>query len=187
MNKLFFYPKSLQQRTLFFILFPTFLLLLGMSVAGYLFVRSMLLNQWGETAIAKLQRTAHQVDMRLRQPKELLQLLQSDQGADIDREFFDRILEKVKETEGVTKVQVDWLEKTEIRESKPVIKMATMMGNSHRVMSRQIEISSPKYSSQSDSRIVSLVSQIIDSKDTVLGKVEVLLSFDTLIDPVVSE
>ncbi len=187
MNKLFFYPKSLQQRTLFFILFPTFLLLLGMSVAGYLFVRSMLLNQWGETAIAKLQRTAHQVDMRLRQPKELLQLLQSDQGADIDREFFDRILEKVKETEGVTKVQVDWLEKTEIRESKPVIKMATMMGNSHRVMSRQIEISSPKYSSQSDSRIVSLVSQIIDSKDTVLGKVEVLLSFDTLIDPVVSD
>lgn len=65
--------------------------------------------------------------------------------------------------------------------------MATMMGNSHRFMSEQIEISSPKYSSQSDSRIVSLVSQIRDSKDTVLGKVEVVLSFDTLIYPVVSD
>lgn len=107
MKKLIFPPKSLQQRTLFFILIPTFLLLLGMSVAGYLFVRSMLINQWGETAIAKLQRTAHQVDMRLREPKELLQLLQGNRGADIDREFFDHIIEKVKIAAGVTKVQVD--------------------------------------------------------------------------------
>ncbi len=187
MKRLTFYPKSLQQRTLFYILIPTFLLLLGMSVAGYLFVRSMLLNQWGETAIAKLQRTAHQVDMRLRKPKELLQLLQGNRGADIDREFFNRILEKVKETDGVTKVQVDWLEETVNIENKPVAKMATMRGGSHRFMSEQIEISSPKYSSQSDSRIVSLVSQIRDSKDTLLGKIEVVLSFDTLIDPVVSD
>jgi sigma-B regulation protein RsbU (phosphoserine phosphatase) len=187
MKKLTLYPKSLQQRTLYFILIPTFLLLLGMSVAGYLFVRTMLLNQWGETAIAKLQRTAHQVDMRLRKPKELLQLLQGNQGADVDREFFRRILERVKATGGVTKVQVDWLEEIENIDKKANTKMAAMMGEGHRFMSRQIEISSPKYSSQSDSRIVSLVSQIRDSENKVLGKVEVTLSFDDLIDPVVSD
>ena len=187
MKKLTFYPKSLQQRTLFFILIPTFLLLLGMSVAGYLFVRTMLLNQWGETAIAKLQRTAHQVDMRLRKPKELLHLLQGNQGADIDQEFFRRILEKVKATDGVTKVQVDWLAEKNNNESKSTARMADMMGTGHRLRTELIEISSPKYSSQSASRIVSLESEIRDSKDTVLGRVGVDISFNKLIDPVVND
>jgi sigma-B regulation protein RsbU (phosphoserine phosphatase) len=184
MNKSILYPKSLQQRTLFFILIPTFLLLFGMSIAGYLFVRTMLLNQWGETAIAKLQRTAHQVDMRLRKPKELLQLLQGDEGADTDREFLGYILEKVKATYGVTAVQVDWFE--DIENSESVAKMPGMMGKKHRFMAQKIEISSPKYNRQLDSRTVSLVSQIRGSKDMVLGKVEVTVSFDELIDQIVS-
>jgi sigma-B regulation protein RsbU (phosphoserine phosphatase) len=184
MNKSILYPKSLQQRTLFFILIPTFLLLFGMSIAGYLFVRTMLLNQWGETAIAKLQRTAHQVDMRLRKPKELLQLLQGNEGADTDREFLGYILEKVKATYGVTAVQVDWFE--DIENSESVAKMPGMMGKNHRFMTQKIEISSPKYNRQLDSRTVSLVSQIRGSKDMVLGKVEVTVSFDELIDQIVS-
>jgi phosphoserine phosphatase RsbU/P len=187
MNKLFFYPKSLQQRTFIFILIPTFLLLLGMSVAGYLFVRSILLNQWGETAIAKLQRTAHLVDMRLREPKELLQLLQGNQEAEIDRDFFDHILGKVKEIDGVTHVQVDWFEKTKNRMGKAITKMAAMMGERHRSMSEQIEIGSPKYNSQSDNQIVTMVSQVRDSKNTLLGRIEVTLSFDKLIAPVVND
>jgi sigma-B regulation protein RsbU (phosphoserine phosphatase) len=187
MKILTFHPKSLQQRTLIFILIPTFTLLLGMSVAGYLFVRTILLNQWGETAIAKLQRTAHQVDMRLRKPKELLQLLQGSEGADIDRGFLDYIFAKVKATDGVTAVQVEWFEETGNSRSKPEPMMSAMMGRSHRLMSSQIEISSPKYNSQLGSRIVSLVSQIRDSRDAILGRVEVAISFDELMDQVVND
>jgi sigma-B regulation protein RsbU (phosphoserine phosphatase) len=187
MKILTFHPKSLQQRTLIFILIPTFTLLLGMSVAGYLFVRTILLNQWGETAIAKLQRTAHQVDMRLRKPKELLQLLQGSEGADIDRGFLDYIFAKVKATDGVTAVQVEWFEETGNSRSKPEPMMSAMMGRSQRLMSSQIEISSPKYNSQLGSRIVSLVSQIRDSRDAILGRVEVAISFDELMDQVVND
>lgn len=140
MKNLTFYPKSLQQRTVFYILIPTFTLLLGMSVVGYLFVRTILLNQWGETAIARLQRTAHQIDMRLRKPKELLQLLQGSEGADIDRGFFDYILNKVRATDGVTTVQVEWFEETETSRSKSESMMPAMMGRNHRFLSRQIEI-----------------------------------------------
>jgi sigma-B regulation protein RsbU (phosphoserine phosphatase) len=187
MQKLTFYPKSLQQRTVFFILIPTFLLLLGMSVAGYLFVRTMLLNQWGETAIAKLQRTAHQVDMRLRNPKELLLLLRGNKDGKVDSEFFRNIIDKIKETDGVRSVQVEWFKETAKSTSEPTSKMADMMGHNHRFMTKQIEISSPTYGGQSESRIVSLVSQIRDSKNSVLGKVEVAISFDELIAQVVSD
>ena len=181
------HPKSLQQRTLFFILIPTFLLLLGMSVAGYLFVRTMLLNQWGETAIAKLQRTAHQVDMRLRKPKELLQLLQGNEGEDIDRKFLSYILDKVKSADGVTTVQVEWFEEAENINRDTLPGMSAMMRKNHRFTSEQIEISPPKYNRQLHSRIVSLVSQIRDSKDMVIGRVEVTLSFDELIEQVVND
>ena len=65
-----------------------------MSVAGYIFVRTILLNQWGETAIAKLQCTAHQIDMRLRKPKELLLLLHNKNGADVNKRVFPMFLKR---------------------------------------------------------------------------------------------
>ena len=71
-------------------------------------MRNMLINQWGETAIAKLQRTAHQVDMQLRQPKELIKLLQNDESADISSEFLVNVFEKVDKCEGVSSVKIDW-------------------------------------------------------------------------------
>ena len=96
-----FQPRSLRQRTLFFILVPTLLLLISLSVGGFLFVRNILLNQWGETAVAKLQRTAHLIDMELRKPKDLLLLLRSSDDAEVTRQIFTHILKQIKEIEGV--------------------------------------------------------------------------------------
>jgi hypothetical protein len=103
-----FQPRSLQQRTLFFILTPTLLLLVILSVGGFLFVRNILLGQWGETAVVKLQRTAHLIDMQLRRPKELLFLLQSAGDTDVNRQIFTPILRQVEELEGVVGVNVEW-------------------------------------------------------------------------------
>ena len=99
-------PRTLQQRTVLFILLPTFLLLMGMSIGGYIFVRNILLNQWGETAIAELQKTAHQIDMRMRRPKDLLQVLQVNGKMNISGEVFEYILKKIKNLEGVIEVKV---------------------------------------------------------------------------------
>lgn len=99
-------PRTLQQRTLVFILLPTFLLLMGMSIGGYIFVRNILLNQWGETAIAELQKTAHQIDMRMRKPKDLLQVLQVDGKMNVSGQVFEYILQKIRNIDGVIGVKV---------------------------------------------------------------------------------
>ena len=63
-------PKSLQQRLAIFMLLPVALLLIGMGFIGFIYARNSLLAQWREAAILRLQRAAHQVDMRLTRTKD---------------------------------------------------------------------------------------------------------------------
>ena len=51
-------PRSLQQRFSIFMIFPVLLLLIIMGIAGFVYARSLLLSQWREAAILKLQRAA---------------------------------------------------------------------------------------------------------------------------------
>ena len=69
-------PRTLQQRLSFFVLLPVAVLLLSMGAAGFFYARTKLLDQWGEAAMLRLQRAAHQVDMRLDMPKIWLDLYQ---------------------------------------------------------------------------------------------------------------
>ena len=173
-------PRSLQQRTVFFILIPIFLLLVSMSVAGYIFVRTILLNQWGETAIAKLQRTAHQVDMRLRKPKELLLLLHNKKGANLNHEYFSYILQEIKGLDGVVSVNVEWPDNA-FEGTSHRFKNEPTMGRMRFYQLEQLTVSSPKYNSQQNNRTISLESELTGKNDQAVGHVEVVLSFDNLI------
>ena len=179
-------PRSLQQRTLFFILIPTFLLLLTLSVSGFLLVRDILLSQWGETAIVKLQRTAHLIDMELRRPKDLLLLLQTADDVDVDRQILSYIINQIKGLKGVVGVNVDWPTKGIVKDRVPPMEIKSPMGMMHGYGPERFEISTPVYNSQLNNRTVSLLSKINDSDDKVVGRVEVIISFDKLIDQIIN-
>jgi len=179
-------PRSLQQRTLLFILVPTFLLLTGMSVGGYVFVRNILLNQWGETAIAELQRTAHQIDMRMRKPKDLLQLLQGDGDLSANSQIFNYILKKTESLHGVVNVKIEWPEKPDPVNTSPRRGMGSIMGMGRHYKMDRFEISLPRYDRLLNDRTVSLVSELRDSAGVVVGRVEVILSFEKFIDKVIT-
>lgn len=181
-----FQPRSLQQRTLFFILIPTLLLLVTLSVSGFWFVRDILLNQWGETAVIRLQRTAHLIDMELRKPKELLSLLQSGDDADINRQIFRYILGQIEELEGVVGVNVEWPKNDFLKEKMPGMPKQSAMQMMHRYRLEHFEVGSPRYDSKLKNRTVSLVSEIKNKGDKIVGRVEVLISFDILIDQILN-
>ena len=102
-----FQPKNLQQRTLVYILLPTFFFLAILSTGGFLFLRGMLLKQWGEVSVVALERTARFIDMELRKPKELLLLLpQGYEAGTVSFEIFDYMLGKIEEEELVVKINV---------------------------------------------------------------------------------
>ena len=178
-------PRSLQQRTLFFILVPIFSLLLIMSFGGYVFMSRLLLNQWGETAIAKLQRTAHLVDMQLRQPKDLLNLLQSNEIAEIKSEFLLKVLGEIRKAEGVSAVEVEWPDKNQSL-SPSARTMPHSMGTMGHYSTQGIEVSPPKYNNQLNDRTVSLISELYDKNNENVGRIQVVISFDTLIASVIN-
>jgi hypothetical protein len=57
--------------------FPVALLLIAMGFAGFIYARDSLVKQWREAAILKLQRAAHQVDMRLNRTKTWIQMFRN--------------------------------------------------------------------------------------------------------------
>ncbi len=52
-------PSSLKQRITLFVLIPVFLLLFSMGAVGFFYTRDILLDQWEETALLKLEQAAH--------------------------------------------------------------------------------------------------------------------------------
>lgn len=76
-------PKSLQQRLSLFLFLPVALLLIGMGFASFVYARNSLLAQWKEASILKLQRAAHNVDMRLSHVKEWIRVFNETAGENI--------------------------------------------------------------------------------------------------------
>jgi len=66
--------RGLQQRLALYMFLPVAILLAGMGIAGFIYARNILITEWGEAATLKLQRAAHNVDMRLGRAKEWLKM-----------------------------------------------------------------------------------------------------------------
>ena len=72
--------KSLQQRLTLLLLLPVALFLFLTGLFGFIYARGTLLDEWRETAILKLQRAAHHIDMRLSRPIHRIEMFHETAG-----------------------------------------------------------------------------------------------------------
>lgn len=92
-------PLSLRQQTIFYILAPVLLLLIGLEIIGFGAIKSMLVEQIQQTGVSYLQKTASHIDLRLRLPKKLLAELVEEQSDEVKSflretiESFDGVIE----------------------------------------------------------------------------------------------
>ena len=191
-----FRPNSLQQRFSIFMIFPVIFLLIIMGVAGFVYARSLLITQWQEAAILKLQRAAHQVDMRLSRAMEWIRMFH---GASVEQNT-DRlniwILEQLGRQEGVARVDLIWEDGNSNRpsETKDYYMSEGHIGRSGRGMgtgrpmrmmrfhsARIREITPPRYDASVENETVSLISDLNDESGQAIGRLEVLLNFNFLI------
>ena len=110
-------PKSLQQRTLLYAILPTFILLITLSLFNFLFVRNILIAQWGETIVSRLERSADLIETNLLEPKKLLLLLQTDDNSLVNRQLINSITNQIRGFDIVEDVIVDWPEPHESKSS----------------------------------------------------------------------
>ena len=179
-------PRSLQQRTLLYILLPTFILLLALSFFGFVFVRNILVEQWGTAAVSKLQHSADLIDAQLREPKKLLSLLQAPDGSSLNRRLVNHLVSKIEELDSVATVIVEWPDDHPEDAAGTFRSSNAGLGEGRgRLSMRRYDVSSPTYDKRVNSQAVSLVSEFRDADDATVGRVEVVISFDALIDRVI--
>jgi len=176
-------PTSLQQRSTFFILLPTLVILLTMGFMSMLLIRQALLEQWQETAIAKLQQAAHHIDMRLLSPKKALRLFREEAGIEVDRHIAQFIVDQLREMEGVVQVNLVW--KGNRMSDVFTGRKRSMMPRMNFSRMEGLDVTTPIYNSEFKNETVSLVTEFWNENNQKLGHIEVIISFYDLIGQIV--
>jgi len=186
-------PKSLQQRLSLFLILPVALLLILMGIAGFIYARNLLLTQWREASVLKLQRAAHQVDMRLERVKDWIRVFNQTPVGQNTAAIHELTIEQLKKQQGVDQVQLTWKNNALPFSTPGANRMSSMMrvreeGRSmmmRRFHSARIqEITPPRYDDKINHETVSLVSDLNDENGQSVGRLEVVLNFKVLIKDV---
>jgi len=147
-----------------------------MLIAGSLGMRlisDVLLKQWEETAISKMQRSAHNVDMRLMRPKELFRYFQQNRQKQLSWKDAQLIVDQLKAIDGVVEVNYNFTE------------------NNHHAMggmySLQKTIISPLgFNATLNGQTVSVVAQFVDTTGVFESQIEVVVEFFDLVEQIVN-
>jgi phosphoserine phosphatase RsbU/P len=190
-----FQLKSLQQRLALYLLLPVTLLLIGMGIVGFLYAKNSLIDQRREAAVLKLQRAAHHVDMKLSAPKELLKLFNRTGGISNADYLQDMVIKQIEAMSGVARVSLTWFTILQDTSAYP-FEQSLLRGWGHmhamdpyREMRRfhrasVIDVTPPRYDALVEYQTVSLISELKSKAGQTVGKLEVVLNFDALIDKV---
>jgi len=177
-------PKKLQHRIFIFILIPVFFLLACIGWISFIYSRNVILEQWGETAIANLQKAAHLIDMRLSRPKELLLMLKSNSNDDRNPYVYSFVIDQLKKMEGVVQVNLDHpgqLESLNVSRG-PMYGMGKTSMQFYRM--NRLHVSSPQYNTKLNSETVSVSADFMDKNEKKIGRIEVVIAFNDLIDKI---
>jgi sigma-B regulation protein RsbU (phosphoserine phosphatase) len=193
-------PKSLQQRMTVYLILPVTFLLVLMGIMGFIYTRNLLLSQWREASVLKLQRAAHQVDMRLKRVKDWIRIFHQTSGIQEEESIHDLVIEKLKLQEGVDQVHLAWIDKPP-SSAGPGDRHPPSPGHRYsdrhqgqgpkgmqmmrRFYSAQIrEITPPRFDEVINHETVSLISDLNDKNGRAIGRLEVVINFDVLIEDV---
>jgi len=173
--------KSLKQRLTLFLILPVALMLILTGLLGFYYTAEYILNGWKETAVLKLQRAAHHVDMRLSRPLKWIEMFHETAGSQDRKAVQQFILERLRELDGVTNVSLTRTNAGPERMPMMGHGMQSMMPFHQASIS---DVTPPRYDIDAGQETVTLISELKDVNGGVIGKLDVSISFVYLIQDV---
>ncbi|MBM9514978.1 SpoIIE family protein phosphatase [Desulfogranum marinum] len=173
-------PKTLHQRTVVFIILPIFLFLTLTGVFGFIAVRNVLVDQWGETALAQLEKAAHNIDMQLNRPKQLLSFLDGMSKRDFETGIHEIIVDRLHQIQGVTEINAEWpneMGSQGLRMRRHILHRSKNEKNTGKVLG----VTPPLYEVAVEQNNVLLSTSLVNMEDEIIGKIELYLDFEQLI------
>lgn len=166
--------NSLQKRLIIFLILPVVILIVSSELLGFFFIRKNLLEEWQDIAILRLERAAHQTDMRLQLVTRWMEFFAKTGSGPKSLEIREWLLKGLKEQEGVSQVSLIWL-KSGAGDSKPLQERSPS--------SRKIErVSSPQYFYPEGGELVGIRSELLAQNGEPLGQIEVTIRFNYLME-----
>jgi class 3 adenylate cyclase len=160
--------KSLQQRLVIFLLLPVAVFIAAMGLVGYFYIRDSLFKEWQEAAILRLERAAHTMDMLLREPLQWMQAFAKTGGGRQGTENRQWILKQLQSHPGVSRVELTWRNQAAPPEA-PVA-----------------QVSPPQYFYPQGQKAVGLKSELLDAAGRPLGRLEIWVTYDYLMQDLLS-
>ncbi len=181
-NLKFFRFKTLQGRLIVLLLAPVFLTFFAGSIISFIYTRDIMIAQWNESSILKLQRAAHYLEMQVLKPIELLNTLHKIPYFQDMTKFKDELMKNLADLESVVRVGITYSKDSEINELRPFHYM--YMGNQGQMQihhSQILRITDPEYDTDAAQETVTLVLSLLNTSDQVMGNLEIVMSFKYLL------
>jgi adenylate cyclase len=178
--------KSLKHKLSLLLIFPLALFLLLMGVTGLIYVRKGLLDEWQEAATLKLERAAHLIDMRLGLSIEWMKSFHDTAQGHGGRATQELILTRLINLEGVTNVNLKWEDNYSEPSHKEMQKHRMGKNGMMRFHRAKFsEVTPPRYDVTTKQTTVTLISDFKDESGRLVGRLEVFISFDHLMQDVI--
>jgi len=178
--------KSLNQRLALFLLLPVAGLLFLTGFVGFIFARSVVLDQWKEASILKLQRAGHYIDMRLSRPIVLINMFHNTGEVQGDLAIQEWLLDQLRAMDGVSRVDLEWMDSD--REPPSIVGGGGYrMGRGRLAPFRRgsiSEVTSPRYDAQAGAETVTLVSDLKNESGSTVGRLKVSVLFEHLLQDI---
>ncbi|WP_459916720.1 adenylate/guanylate cyclase domain-containing protein [Desulfocicer niacini] len=173
--------NSLQGRLLIMVLLPVFCIILLWGIASFLYTRDAMIQQWNESAVLKLQRAAHLIEMRMLRPVELIELMFKTIPRGQSPLFNEMLLSALDGLDGVVNVSFTYAEK------KTPLPMKDAMGMTWKRMqayphSRVMAVSGPEYETHEGGPTFTLKLNLFDYQQQLVGILEIRMRFSNLIE-----
>jgi sigma-B regulation protein RsbU (phosphoserine phosphatase) len=164
-----------------------------MGLVGFIYAKNNLIAQWQEAAVLRLERAARDVDMRLSRLEEWVDMYHKTGGEHQSGQVRPWILNQLEAIQGVDQVrlEIDDLSRASHSTSGgPQISE----GSGKRMMARGgmmswrragiAQITPPRYDAVFDHETVSIISELLDIRGGTVGRLEVVVRFDYLMENV---
>ena len=175
--------KTLQGRLIVLLLLPVFLIIFSGGLLSFLYTRTIILTQWNDSAILKLQRAAHTIEMRLLKPIELMDLLFQISNEKNTPLSLDTIVAHLETLEGI--IEANFKDSSDSLLLSAENSMPTHHGMMPYRHSRISKISNPEYNTDAGHEIVTLLLTLVDTSGGDKGQIEIKMRFDYLLKDII--
>lgn len=176
--------KTLRARLAVLLIAPVVVLLLAAGSAGFLYARKTMLVQWEQRVRLQLERAAHEIDMRLTQPLELMDLFSRSGSTATDVGLLEAIVRRLETLPGIVRVNLRWHAPVGAGRQGHGMRGPAEMGIRRFMRFHRgtfTSVSPPIVDQAVGEQTVSLTMVLMDSDDTPVGNLAIVIRFDHLV------